>query len=299
LFWATIAPSAYLESNDAVTKVIIRLDTGVLLSTMVDQVRLVVFKAVANAMTMAIPESGSSNVQQLFKAGYSGNGKTSNASSDNEPKGNLTGFRSALSLTTPTDQLTPSLQKARSSALKLNSVLYGKSSSGTGNGNPLSRTSNGPTLGERRNRSLKWDSPLQRPLLASQQDPAPDPKKLRMAENAAKLKSFKSFGRPHAGVFGSGPRNATFGEYNRAHLWGRDGRMAHHPMPMQSAAHRSQLEMGPVAPDKNATFDLLSSSRLKRQSGSRSPVTGGTSLPRSATDLELILMKSSGSGLGL
>lgn len=287
-----------MATDEKLQKVIIRLDTGVLLSTMVDQARLVVFKAVATATRLAIPESGanaSSAGTFSAKADHGNAADAKSATDDDATKKSLSGFRSALNLTAQSD-LSPSLQKARSSALKLNSVLYGVSGSGSKNGGKSSSALNsiGPTLGERRNRSIRWDTPLQGPTIKATHDPAPDPKKLRMAENAAKLKSFKSFGRPHAGVFGSGPRNATFGEYNRAHLWGRDGRMAHHPMPMDAAA-QSQLDGGPESPDKNATFDFShASSSLGRPSGSRSPV-GGASLTRTATVLERMLMKSTGS----
>jgi hypothetical protein len=286
-----------MATDEKLQKVIIRLDSGVLLSTMVDQARLVVFKAVASATRLATPDAGANAKTGTFSAKEdrtSGMG-TKTATNDDATKKSLSGFRSALNLSTPSD-LSPSLQKARSSALKLNSVLYGGGGSGGKNGGKSSNAlSIGPTLGERRNRSIRWDTPLQGPTIKPSHDPAPDPKKLRMAENAAKLKSFKSFGRPHAGVFGSGPRNATFGEYNRAHLWGRDGRMAHHPMPMDAAA-QSQLDGGPEAPDKNATFDFshASSNLGGRSGGSRSPV-GGAALSRTATVLERMLMKSTGS----
>jgi hypothetical protein len=283
-----------MATDEKLRKVIIRLDTGVLLSTMVDQARLVVFKAVASATRLAIPDAGTNTKTGTFEKADPRNGMDAKvATEDSATKKSLSGFRSALNLSTPSD-LSPSLQKARSSALKLNSVLYGAGGSKKG-GKSSNALSIGPTLGERRNRSIRWDTPLQGPTVKATLDPAPDPKKLRMAENAAKLKSFKSFGRPHAGVFGSGPRNATFGEYNRAHLWGRDGRMAHHPLPMDAAA-QNQLDGGPEAPDKNATFDFsqASSNLGGRTGGSRSPV-GGASLSRTATVLERMLMKSTGS----
>lgn len=267
---------------------------------MVDQARLVVFKAVANATKLAMPES-LVGVAESMKSAHSSI-CTSNttpmpvgadaSNSSLSRVSNLSGFRSALSLTSPADQVTPSLQKARSSALKLNSVLYGKS-----NGSSSCASIATTKLGERRNRSVKWDGTLQLPRLVSQLDsaPTPDAKKMRMSENANKLKSFKSFGRPHAGVFGSGPRNATFGEYSRAHLWGRDGRMAHHPMPMEAAA-RNQLGMSQMTADKNATFDFSTTSALSQShtSGTRPPVDGEAPLRRSATVLERMLMKSTG-----
>ena len=338
--------SAFLHHGQTLRKVLIRLDTGVLLSSMVDQARLVVFKAVANATKAPIPAAtrqvsddaavvSNSTTTPPVVAAAKAVGATlgdaeaklpapkephtasaspslpSNSTTAPAPVSHLSGFRSALNLSVNSNNsssnnnnnsnhgtgLSPSLQKARSSALKLNSVLYGRGTGSGGAGNSNSSTAGGgpSTLGQRRNRSIKWDSPLQIPKPEQLiHDAAPDAKKVRVAETASKLKSFKSFGRPHAGVFGSGPRNATFGEYNRAHLWGRDGRLAHHPVPMQSMNAQSQLGMGPVAADKNATFDLSASlTRKSSSSGGRSP-TGGPSIPRSATILEKMLMKSGG-----
>ena len=122
---------------------------------------------------------------------------------------------------------------------------------------------------------------------------APQPKKSRRAQTAAKLKSFKSFGRPHAGDFGSGPRNATFGEFSRAQMWGRDGRMAHHPVPMQKG---SAFTAEDPQPKGNAKFRVPSSVRL--QSSFQTTSSGvSSSLPRTATVLENILLKKASGGM--
>ena len=134
---------------------------------------------------------------------------------------------------------------------------------------------------------------LQIPSLKPGNALAPQPKKSRRAQTAAKLKSFKSFGRPHAGDFGSGPRNATFGEFSRAQMWGRDGRMAHHPVPMQKG---SAFTMEEPQPKGNAKFLVPSSVRLQSSFQSTTSAVS-SSLPRTATVLENILLKKASGGM--
>lgn len=280
-------PTAFFDTKDKLKKVVVRLDTGVMLSSMVDQARVLVFKAVANATKSPIPLESSGTAPNPANDDMQAEDTLISVPTSSSRMGNpamLSGFRSALNLssTGPGGALNPSLQKARSSALRLNSVLYG---------NITRKESKESNLGTRRIRSLKWDSPLQVPTVETGQPLPPSAKKPRMADTAAKLKSFKSFGRPHAGVFGSGPRNATFGEYNRAHMWGRDGRMVHHPAPMQGSFGLVDQMGVPTAPDKNATFDLLK----HRQKGFMS-ASVASAMPRTATVLEKLLMKTSTSG---
>lgn len=137
---------------------------------------------------------------------------------------------------------------------------------------------------------------------------APSPKKPRVAPAPlAKLKrSVKSFGRPHADDFGSGPRNATFGEFGgRTQFWGRNGRLAGHSRPMQAAAENQLVGNNDPPLNKNATFNLeslrersLESSRersrqILNNKKSRTTLESFLQLPRTATDLEISLLKSS------
>jgi hypothetical protein len=258
---------------------------------MVDQARVVVLKAVCSATKTPVHDAkqpGTASPPPLFPVQEEPESSITTAKS-------LSGFRSALNLSPAVVNQSERLQKARSSALQLNSVLHGKTP-GTAN------VSTGP----RKVRSVKWDNPLQLPKLPAAE--TPDAKKQRMAANAAKLKSFKSFGRPHAGDFGSGPKNATFGEFGRpsAGVWGRDGRLAQHPVPMQSAVHDDdQMGLTAIA-DKNATFDLkprqhpsrsvaAAFSTILNAKRSTSPTTRSastaSSIPRSATVLENAFME--------
>ena len=274
-------------------KVDVRLDTGALLDSMVQQARMVVFKAVAKATaaTGALPP----DVGKKLNLGPGAQGQA--------PSTTLSGFSSALNLSSSSGQAGMSaggsvapgphqpnhrLQKARSSALKLNSVLQG----GGKGGNPsLDKT--------RKSRSIQWDHPMDLPKMKS---PAlPTPKRQRVAQTSARLASFKSFGRPHAGDFGSGPRNATFGDFGRKPIWGRDGKPANHPSPMQNTDHNPNDLMNPGAPNsKNATFDFqrpsihlssglnLGVTTKQRSNMNRVP----SSIPRTATALEGWLMNN-------
>jgi hypothetical protein len=252
----------------------IRLDTRVMLTSMSDQARVVVFKAVASATKTPLPPDAVATLRGNIKEDIPSHPTPNiNASA-------LAGFKSALNLSPSLTDQSPRLQKARSSALRLNGVLHGK------------QTVESPSalLGMRKIRSVKWDTPAQLPKFNLTPALAPAPKKQRVAQNAAKLKSFKSFGRAHAGDFGSGPRNATFGEYGgRQPFWGRDGRLLNHPSARQAEDPSDQLGMTAIA-EKNATFDMLK----PRRPAPVMAVTG--SLPRTATALESWLVKESTNG---
>lgn len=241
---------------------------------MVEQVRILVLRAVATATKTSVPLSSAES-----KPHTNTPTDTTQSQPDHAQKG-LVGFRSALNLSPKATAQNHSLLKARSSALRLNGVLHGEKPK-----NPVDST----PLGLRKNRSVHWDSPAQIPSIAPGSALAPQPKKSRRVQTAAKLKSFKSFGRPHGGDFGSGPRNATFGEFSRAQMWGRDNRMAHHPMPMQQQASMLSVAEEPT-PSRNATFGVPSSVRLQSTFASTSSAPS-SSMPRSATVLEIILLK--------
>jgi len=243
-----------------------------MLSTMVDQARVIVFKAVATATRTEIPAGSLPCIK--------GEAAPSRAPSQLNPS-TLAGFKSALNLTSNIVDKSPRLQKARSSALRLNGVLHGEQS-----------RKEAPALGMRKNRSVKWDTPLQMPKLNLTPALTPAPKKQKsMADAVAKLKSFKSFGRAHAGDFGSGPRNATFGEYGgRQAFWGRDGRLANHPTARQAEGDSDMMGM---TAEKNATFDL---NKPRQRLAAATAPTVPSSLPRTATALENWLVKKSTTG---
>ena len=232
------------------------MDTSVVLKSMVDQARMVVLKAVASATDSPAPATKAEDR-----------------------------LKNSVSPPLPLDESMPDarapapindsarLQKARSSALRLNSGLHGRTLTSSSSNVATSE------LGMRKVRSVRWDGP---PTPTSALAPTPNPDRLStMQESAAnKLKSFKSFGRPHGGEFGSGPRNATFGEYGRpasAGLWGRDGRLAAHPMPWQVPA--VDTVTGNVvggSADMNATFDNMLQGRV---SSSRTQSSASLSSP--------------------
>lgn len=83
------------------------------------------------------------------------------------------------------------------------------------------------------------------------------PKRQKLA-TTARLTSFKSFGRPHAGDFGAegGPKNATFGNFGGSQgFWGRDGKLASKPRPMLPSETTDMLT-SQTRRNANATFDV-------------------------------------------
>jgi hypothetical protein len=274
-------------------KVMIRLDTGVVVSALVEQARIVVLKAVASVTKTSVASTSRLPTPLPQIPPTIAEEEPSHDSSSHVSAASLASLRSALNLSHAQVDMSPRLEKARSSALKLNNVLHGKSTEGR----------IGTSTGLRKVRSVKWEEPVQAPKLGPSL--APNPKKLRLVETACKLKSFKSFGRPHADDFESGPRNATFGAFGGGStgVWGRDGRLAHHPRPMMASIGESnQTGLTGVA-DKNAKFDLRPSSGskpsenplfnniLRSQLGlSSTPAQQSSSLPRTATALENSLL---------
>lgn len=268
----------------------IRLDTGALLDSMVQQARMVVFKAVAKATSA----TGTLDLD----------GKDPNSMDlGSAPSTTLSGFSSALNLSSSSSKNSAPqpghrLQKARKSALKLNSVLQGGSGQGVGAAG-LDKT--------RKSRSVQWDQRTDI-ILKMKSTATPSPKRQRVADTTARLRSFKSFGRPHGGDFGSGPRNATFGDFGRKPIWGRDGKLANHPAPMQYHDANDDLMPPTTQITKNATFTFqkpsihLSShlgldgmkSRKSASSMNRVP----SAIPRTATALEgWLVEKTSGKGI--
>ena len=267
---------------------------------MVEQARILVLKAVAAATKTQVPtalnesaytsSAGVSKQQQTMALGGLSTGPALPPKAAVNTSKSLASFRSALNLKPTSTERTPQLQKARCSALRLNNILHG-------NGDESSDSK--VALGMRKVRSVRWDTPGELPTLSKISPPevAQRSKKSRSPHEAAKLKSFKSFGRPHAGDFGSGPRNATFGEFGgrSTGMWGRDGRMAAHPTPLKDATLRDPLSGEFHGADKNATFNIqqaTASSTRNRPSIHLASVDGST-LPRTATALESLLLKKS------
>lgn len=126
----------------------ISLDSGKFLSALVEQVRILVLKAVASATKTSVPlptENGANGQQAAAAASI-------RQSPDTTSQRSLSTFRSMLNLNpknTPSTRQSPALMKAQTSALRLNSVLHGDKS--------IDPSSAG--LGMRKNRSVHWDSP--------------------------------------------------------------------------------------------------------------------------------------------
>lgn len=252
---------------------------------------MVVLRTVATATKTEVPLPGNDGGYQAT-ADDAQEMTSSSSHGGTQTGANFSTFGSALNLTSDnaarSDSNGPRLQKARASALKLTSVLHHKSDADGGN------------AGVRRNRSVKFDGFTQSTMPGG--TVAPSPKKFKGA-TVNKLKSFKSFGRPHAPDGPGGPRNATFAEFDRpGGAWGRDGRMAYHPRPMQQGS--DPFSEAP-APKENATFDVgkpglhsgsaaLSNFGLKRSSGGI--MLAKSAIPRTATALEMFVLKKSTSG---
>jgi hypothetical protein len=269
-------------------KVDIRLDTGAMLDSMVQQARMIVFKAVAKATSKAetfTPEGKSAAIETISEEALAAT-----------PSNTLLGFSSALNISSGpgsgflAGQHEPShrLQKARSSALKLNSVLQGVAVK------PCFNTAFDKA---RKARSVQWDQRTD--ILKVKPTGTPSPKRQRVTDASARLRSFKSFGRPHAGDFGSGPKNATFGDFGRKPIWGRDGKLANRPAPINPGDLKNDFQsVDESESSRNATFDFqrpsihltsaldLGTAKEKRSSSSEIP--GGLGLTRTGTSFVVV-----------
>jgi hypothetical protein len=216
---------------------------------------------------------------------------------------NMSSFSSALNLSADAVANSPHLQKARSSALRLNSILQGKSNGGGGPSLALQ------TSKIRKTRSVQWDNALESAtgrstssssssrnqfLLASAISSQPAAKRPRIAQSQGRLRSYKSFGRPHGGsIGGSGEaKNATFGDFGRGPaLWGRDGKLMNHPSPggglTSSRLSNLAIESDAQQSNQNATFDFSGS-----RGGGGSAAPRKTTMKRTATALESWLVSN-------
>jgi hypothetical protein len=286
-------------ASPGIVKIEVNLDTAVLLDSMVEQARLVVFKAVARVTAIDVDKTKMPTQQQ-----------TPTVISSNT---SLSGFSSVLNLSAEMASQSPKLQKAQSSALRLNSILQGKSTLTT---NVLHDPEHSLDQA-RKSRSVQWEKPVDPPK--SDAATKQIAKRQRMVQSQARLRSMKSFGRPHAEPGNSEPKNATFGDFGRGAngaIWGRDGKLLNHPVPqsgLTSSAMSSLNVSGAQNSNQNATFDISNSPQAPRQvrpnilsnlslSGRNpnmgAPVGRGLSvglpstLPRTATALESWLVNN-------
>eukprot|EP00521_Asterionellopsis_glacialis_P017203 CAMPEP_0195298796 /NCGR_PEP_ID=MMETSP0707-20130614/24244_1 /TAXON_ID=33640 /ORGANISM="Asterionellopsis glacialis, Strain CCMP134" /LENGTH=579 /DNA_ID=CAMNT_0040361019 /DNA_START=76 /DNA_END=1815 /DNA_ORIENTATION=- len=293
----------FAEDELGLSRVDVRLDTAPLLESLVEQARLVVFKAVARATkadekAMGAKQGAGSSTSV---SGSSGADKISPLTPRSQTPSSLNlGFKSALNLSsTPESHNEPMrLKKARSSAIRLNQILHGSGKSEekqTSQHNADVPMMNEPLSKTRKTRSVRWNHPQEVP--ARDTSNFPDAKRQRMIASAARLRSTKSFGKPYAA--GSQPGNATFGEFGRISssdpMWGRDGKLRFHPTP---DLHEQQ-DLSPGAKSNvNASFEnqrtRLSSlhglSRNSRKPEEQSAESGA--FARTATALEGWLLSS-------
>jgi len=281
----------------------IRLDTGALLESMVKEARMVVFNAVAKA-------TAASNSMSIDP--------TPDPRMLNAPS-QLSGFSSTLKLSTSTSsgkaasggsqqqgvvneglhQPSHRNLKAKSSALRLGSMLSTA---------PISSIDPHALSIDKikKSRSVQFHGRVDSSKAKS---PAIQiPKRQKMA-TTARLTSFKSFGRPHAGDFGSGPKNenATFGNFGGSQaFWGRDGTLASRPKPMLPT-ETTDILTSQTRKTANATFnfekpsihlsrgtDLGITRKKKGSSATLNQVP--SSIPRTATALEGWLIEKTGGG---
>lgn len=286
------APGTFAKDGSfGLTKVDVRLDTRVLLDSMIEQARLAVFKAVARATSVTPPDYTTAPTMSQASLAAAVN-MSSRDSTSSSSSGESMGHASTQML------------KARSSALRLSNVLSGKSDAATDGGG-----SSSPLCKTRKNRSVRWDHPMQTPSRDAAN--CPSAKRQRMVQSQARLRSTKSFGRPHA-EHGSGPRNATFGDFGSSQhsTWGKDGRLKNHPKPgghgmtRLSAFHTNNSQ----SEAQNARFDLQSGrSKVSRENTlsvlgvvgaaqQQQQQTGTTAMPRTATALENWLVNATKGG---
>ena len=265
----------------------IGLDTGILLESMVKEARMVVFNAVAKATSASKSISLDSDLL-----------KNSEGMKKNPPSQLSSGLNSAL-------KLSPS-QARIASSLKLPGLKEGKHQ-------PAHRSMKAHNSSLRLNRVLST-STIQKTrsvqfgtldLKAKGVNAFPPPPKQQHEEQklatTAKLTSFKSFGRPHAGDFGSdgGPKNATFANFGGSKkYWGRDGKLASKPRPMLPT-ETTDMMTSQTRRNANATFDTSKPPiHLSRSTGLSLPKKktttnyGSSSIPRTATAAEGWLLEN-------
>lgn len=267
-----------------------RLDTRVLLESMIEQARLAVFKAVARATST--PEIPISPVSRT-PASLAGLASVNISSIDSD----------SSSFSGESMRNDSQILKARSSALRLSNVLHGKQDQSD------AQMSNAPLSKTRKNRSVRWDHPMQIPSRDTSNFPLA--KRQRMTQSSVRLRSTKSFGRPHA-EHGAGPRNATFGDFGSSDnsTWGKDGKLKNHPKPDAGGFGRLSAFHTNNAPSEaqNARFDLSSRTKVNRENAlsvlgllgatqqQQTTTNNAAAMPRTATALENWLVNATKGG---
>jgi hypothetical protein len=163
----------------------VNLNSNNLIASMVEQARLIVFKAVAHATSLPTTASGLSNAAGLRDSAVATGVKTGVASLSG-------GFGSALNLQTTQQQSTTMNQMP--STMPSSSMINESS----GNLGLL-----------KKKRSVTWNQPIEESSLHSSKRP-------KLSAKPSIIKSTKSFGKPDASIFESS-RNATFGDFGRVH----------------------------------------------------------------------------------
>jgi len=268
------------QIGTALTSIDIGLNTGNLLESMVKEARMVVFNAVAKATSdksMSMDSSLSKNLDVNKKnampqlsSGFKSNLKLSASSVKiSSRRLQMPGRNEGM------HQPGHRSMKAHSSSLKLNKVLS--------------------TATMQKTRSVQFSQLSGN--LTSKKPVRPKEQNEKLA--IAKLTSFKSFGRPHAGDFGSDGRqnNATFASFGGSkQFWGRNGKLASKPSPMLPSETTEQMT-SQTRRNANATFDSQKPPiHLSNRSTGlgihprKKPIAGESSMPRTATAGEMWLL---------
>jgi hypothetical protein len=265
------------QIGTGLTSIDIGLNTGNLLESMVKEARMVVFNAVAKATSGKSLSMDSSlsknldankkNVMPQLSSAFNSNLKLSASSVRRlQMPGRNEGMH----------QPGHRSMKANSSSIKLNKVLS--------------------TSTIQKTRSVQFTQISGH--LTSKKPVRPKEQNEKLA--VARLTSFKSFGRPHAGDFGSDGRqnNATFASFGGSkQFWGRDGKLASKPSPILPDETRDIIT-SQTRKNANATFDSQKPPiHLSNRSTGlgihprKKPIAGESSMPRTATAGEVWLLE--------
>jgi len=178
----------------------VQLDTNSLVSSMVEQARLVVFKAVAGTTSFA----------------------TANSSKMRSQTDSLSKFTSALHLSKYNAQQENSYKRKIDRQNGTSSSPHHISASAinlSGGGSALNLSSRGLGSRPRKTRSVTWNHPVEYASVNRNKSYGANAKRRKIiaeTQSVGALKSSKSFGKPDANTFES-KRNATFAEFGQTH----------------------------------------------------------------------------------
>mmetsp|Transcript_25564 Transcript_25564/g.38023 ORF Transcript_25564/g.38023 Transcript_25564/m.38023 type:complete len:821 (-) Transcript_25564:618-3080(-) len=259
----------FSRSSELITYVEVKLDTNALVSSMVEQARLVVFKAVAKAT--ALPNS-SLGLGSQFESSSMLSSTQMAANRSRASIATLAQFNSTLSLSN-SDSNKQRLDKAsQPNQQKSPPVIRSSSYLANHSSTLLSRT--------RKNRSVTWKSAHEEPRVDSANYPTA--KRRRLEVPVPTLKTTRSFGKPDAGLFES-QKNATFAEFGRSHQHSQVPAFVNGKLQVPNGFQQdsaggglSGRSMGNLSANRNATFAGLS---MTPRNG-LVPNMGGASLGR-------------------